>query len=147
MNELNGRSVRIANQRLYNAQGALELAKHNLGLGECKRAGLQAHETIELSFKAALRWQGNPKPTKTHVLVTLYDDMIDVLPSIADSIGYLFPRLEDILQYYVDPRSERSFLESSDTITKYDEEAARVAVDTAQTIYQTIRNLIPQDDS
>ena len=142
MNETNSRNVWAANQWLINAYDALKVANLSLEQGIYNHACLNAHQTIELSFKAAFRWQGNPQPSKTHVLVTLYENLVKVLPSIADSIEYLFTGLEDITRYYVDARYERPYSEISDAFARYDEEEARIAVDTAQTIYQTIRNMM-----
>lgn len=52
--------------------------------------------------------------------------------------------LEDITQYYVDARYEKPHEEMLESFAHYDEGEARVAVDTAQTIYDVIRNLIPK---
>lgn len=144
MNKPNNRNVWAANQWLSNAYETLDDANHNLRGGKYNRACLHAHQTIELSFKAALRWHGYPQLIKTHILITLYEELIDVIPSITSSIGYLVPMLEDITQYYVDARYEKPHEEMLESFAHYDEGEARVAVDTAQTIYDVIRNLIPK---
>lgn len=147
MNNPNNRNVWAANKWLSNACEVLDDANHNLQQGRYNRACLHAHQTIELSFKAALRWHGYPQPIKTHILIILYEELIDVIPSITNSIKDLASTLEGITRYYVDARYERPHEEMLESFAQYDEGEARVAVDTAQTIYDVIRNLIPQHAS